>query len=116
MYAHNKVRAFAGWPGTTAEFVINSMEPDEEKIKVKIVTTRVRRKVGGAVLGVHQISCDDTVYCCVVCCSVLHCGHCDVVCCSVLHCAAVCYIVCISCDDTICGCMVCCSVLQCAAV
>lgn len=59
VYAHNKVRAFAGWPATTAQLVINSQEEDEEKIKVKIVTTRVRREVGGAVLGVHQISCDD---------------------------------------------------------
>jgi len=59
VYAHNKVRAFAGWPGTTAEFVINAQEEDEEKLKVKIVTTRVRRKVGGAVLGVHEISFDD---------------------------------------------------------
>ena len=68
VYAHNKVRAFAGWPGTTAEFVINSQEPEEEKIKVKIVTTRVRRKEGGAVLGVHQISCDDKANTLVVTC------------------------------------------------
>ena len=32
-----------------------TQEEDEEKIKVKIVTTRVRRAVGGAVLGVHRV-------------------------------------------------------------
>ena len=59
IYSHNKVRAFAGWPGTTAQLVINAHEEDEEKIKVKIISTRIRRKEGGATLGVHQISCDD---------------------------------------------------------
>jgi len=68
IYSHNKVRAFAGWPGTTAQFVINSLEADEEKMTVKIVTTRVRRKVGGAVLGVHQISCDDKANTLVITC------------------------------------------------
>ena len=58
IYSHNKVRAFAGWPGTTAQLVINAHEEDEEKIKVKIISTRIRRKEGGATLGVHQISCD----------------------------------------------------------
>jgi len=57
-YSHNKVRAFAGWPGTTATLVINSQEENEEKMVVKIITTRIRRAVGGAVLGVHQISMD----------------------------------------------------------
>ena len=54
-YMHNRVRAFAGWPGTSAQFVINRGEPDEEKLKVKIITTRVAREEGGAVLGVHQL-------------------------------------------------------------
>ena len=68
VYAHNKVRAFAGWPGTTAELVINSQEVDEEKLKVKIITTRVRRAVGGAVLGVHEISFDDKANTLVITC------------------------------------------------
>ena len=32
----NKVRAFAGWPGTTIDLVINSGCPDEEKMTVRL--------------------------------------------------------------------------------
>ncbi|EKX42449.1 hypothetical protein GUITHDRAFT_141138 [Guillardia theta CCMP2712] len=48
-YMHNRVRAFAGWPGTTMDLVINSGCPDEEKMTVKIVTSRIRREQGGAI-------------------------------------------------------------------
>ncbi|MGY3803520.1 methionyl-tRNA formyltransferase [Pigmentibacter ruber] len=34
---HNKVRAFAGWPGTKAKFLINS-----DIIEIKIITTKVK--------------------------------------------------------------------------
>lgn len=54
-YMHNKVRAFAGWPGTTAELILDPRGKEEEKIKVKIITTRMLRAEGGAVLGVHEI-------------------------------------------------------------
>jgi len=54
VYMHNKVRAFAGWPGTSAEFVL---DPDGEKetLKVKIVSTRLLRPHGGMALGVHRL-------------------------------------------------------------
>jgi methionyl-tRNA formyltransferase len=108
VYAHNKVRAFSGWPGTTATFVINAQDADEEKIKVKIITTRIRRAEGGAVLGVHQISmddktntlvitCDDGRYVCVSLSLSLFLSMCVlcVVCACVRACMCVCVCVCV---------------------
>ncbi|CAL9239552.1 unnamed protein product [Arabidopsis halleri] len=39
---HNKVRAFAGWPGTCAKFVVFDDKSSQEKVlELKIITTRV---------------------------------------------------------------------------
>eukprot|EP00898_Chlorokybus_atmophyticus_P005595 jgi/Chlat1/6036/Chrsp4S06329 len=38
---HNKVRAFAGWPGTRAHFAIEKEDGSQELIELKIVATRV---------------------------------------------------------------------------
>lgn len=50
-----QVRAFAGWPGTSAQFVLDPFGLLPEEMTVKIITTRVRRKEGGACLGVHEV-------------------------------------------------------------
>lgn len=67
---HNKVRAFAGWPGTWADFVI--VHPDEhdgnttgkkqakgEEIRLKVVRTTVLREEGGMCFSVHNVSFDE---------------------------------------------------------
>lgn len=66
---HNKVRAFAGWPGTWADFVVvNSDDPDGtagkkqakgEEIRLKVVRTTVLRDEGGMCFSVHNVSFDE---------------------------------------------------------
>ncbi|GMH35325.1 hypothetical protein BSKO_03193 [Bryopsis sp. KO-2023] len=42
LQCHNKVRAFAGWPGTRARFVLHDPSQEkEEEIEMKIMTSRV---------------------------------------------------------------------------
>lgn len=39
---HNQVRAFSGWPGSRATFVVRDLDKSkEEKLEVKILKTRV---------------------------------------------------------------------------
>jgi methionyl-tRNA formyltransferase len=53
---HNKVRAFAGWPGTWAEFEIDRGDDKGiEPIQLKILETKVTRSAGGMCLGVHDV-------------------------------------------------------------
>ncbi|KAL3681436.1 hypothetical protein R1sor_024393 [Riccia sorocarpa] len=41
---HNKVRAFAEWPGTRARFLLSSSSGETQNIELKIVTTRVKSR------------------------------------------------------------------------
>ncbi|CAN8075366.1 unnamed protein product [Agarophyton chilense] len=54
---HNKVRAFAGWPGTWADFVLGDGDEAEE-IRLKIGKSVVLRKEGGVSLGIHKVAFD----------------------------------------------------------
>jgi methionyl-tRNA formyltransferase len=57
---HNKVRAFAGWPGTWAEFEIDrGDDKSKEPLQLKILETKVTRSVGGMCLGVHDVRLSD---------------------------------------------------------
>lgn len=47
---HNKVRAFAGWPGTWGDFVVGT-----EEVRLKVIKTSVLRPEGGMCLGVHDV-------------------------------------------------------------
>ncbi|KAK3426183.1 hypothetical protein EUGRSUZ_F02693 [Eucalyptus grandis] len=53
---HNKVRAFAGWPGTRAKFALMDKENGQQNvIELKIITTRVCSEIrgeGGEVDGI----------------------------------------------------------------
>lgn len=46
--AHNKVRAFAEWPGAKAKFDIGSPDGEMKTLDLKIITTRVGNKGGGS--------------------------------------------------------------------
>eukprot|EP00188_Purpureofilum_apyrenoidigerum_P001669 Plantae.Rhodophyta-Purpureofilum_apyrenoidigerum.ctg1944.p1 GENE.Plantae.Rhodophyta-Purpureofilum_apyrenoidigerum.ctg1944~~Plantae.Rhodophyta-Purpureofilum_apyrenoidigerum.ctg1944.p1 ORF type:complete len:374 (-),score=78.73 Plantae.Rhodophyta-Purpureofilum_apyrenoidigerum.ctg1944:1576-2697(-) len=52
---HNKVRAFADWPGVWAEFISESPSGKREELRVKLLTTKVHKADGGPALGVHEI-------------------------------------------------------------
>mmetsp|Transcript_6335 Transcript_6335/g.19127 ORF Transcript_6335/g.19127 Transcript_6335/m.19127 type:complete len:374 (+) Transcript_6335:58-1179(+) len=52
---HNKVRAFADWPGVWAEFVSEASSGKKEELRVKLLTTKVHKADGGPALGVHDI-------------------------------------------------------------
>ncbi|KAI0558841.1 Formyl transferase [Gracilaria domingensis] len=54
---HNKVRAFAGWPGTWADFILGDGD-DAEQIRLKIGKTVVLRREGGVCLGIHNVDFD----------------------------------------------------------
>jgi methionyl-tRNA formyltransferase len=56
---HNKVRAFAGWPGTFADFEINQAGFGKDEVQLKVLETRVLRPVGGMCLGVHDVKIAD---------------------------------------------------------
>lgn len=54
---HNKVRAFAGWPGTWGDFVISDQASGkEEPVRLKVIKSRVLRAEGGMCLGVHDVT------------------------------------------------------------
>lgn len=54
---HNKVRAFAGWPGTWGDFVLTG-DKGTEQVRLKIIESVVSRREGGMCLGVHDVSFD----------------------------------------------------------
>lgn len=54
---HNKIRAFAGWPGTWADFCIGD-GADSEPITLKIAKSIVLRSEGGVCFGIHQMDYD----------------------------------------------------------
>lgn len=64
---HNKVRAFMGWPGTWADFVLVG-EKNSEEVRLKIFETTVIRGEGGMCLGVHNIFFDEKLNCLVITC------------------------------------------------
>lgn len=64
---HNKVRAFAGWPGTWADFEVGEYMKGEA-VRLKVVRTRVLRERGGMCLGVHDVSFDAEKDCLAVTC------------------------------------------------
>lgn len=54
---HNKVRAFAGWPGTWGDFIVtDEATGKEEAVRLKIIHSRVVRAQGGMCLGVHDVA------------------------------------------------------------
>lgn len=56
---HNKVRAYAGWPGTWADFVVADASGSAEEVRLKIIRTSVLRRESGMCLGVHDIRLSD---------------------------------------------------------
>lgn len=61
---HNKVRAFAGWPGTWGDFEL----PSGETMRLKIGSTRVLRPEGGMCFGVHEVKYDADYDCLSITC------------------------------------------------
>mmetsp|Transcript_44373 Transcript_44373/g.172499 ORF Transcript_44373/g.172499 Transcript_44373/m.172499 type:complete len:364 (-) Transcript_44373:1494-2585(-) len=53
---HNKIRAFAGWPGVWAEFISETAKGVREELRIKLITSRVHEAEGGPALGVHEIN------------------------------------------------------------
>lgn len=53
---HNRVRAFAGWPGTWGEFVVGE---SGDVVKLKVLRTEVIRAEGGMCFGVHEVKFDE---------------------------------------------------------
>lgn len=53
---HNKIRAFAGWPGTWAEFVVTDESTSEKhELVLKVLRSQVLRCEGGMCFGVHDV-------------------------------------------------------------
>lgn len=67
VFVHNAVRAFAGWPGSWADFVL-VRSSESEVIRLKIGKTVVLKAEGGVCFDIHQISFDDSANCLVVTC------------------------------------------------
>lgn len=65
---HNRVRAFAGWPGTWAEFIIRDGQGRSEEVRLKILETSVLREIGGMCLGVHEVNFDKERNCLAIIC------------------------------------------------
>ncbi|KAG6553189.1 hypothetical protein Mapa_005249 [Marchantia paleacea] len=53
---HNKVRAFAEWPGTRAKFLLSNSNGDVQTIELKIVTTRVKHVSHGSLPSGGELS------------------------------------------------------------
>lgn len=64
---HNRVRAFAGWPGTWGDFLIKG-DKGVEDVRLKIVESTVIRPMGGMCLGVHDVTFDDEIGCIAITC------------------------------------------------
>ncbi|KAI6691127.1 hypothetical protein NL676_027955 [Syzygium grande] len=55
---HNKVRAFAGWPGTRAKFAVMDKENVQQNVlELKVITTRVCSEIRSEVGEVDGVSC-----------------------------------------------------------
>lgn len=65
---HNKVRGFAGWPGTWGDFVLRGTDGEGQEVRLKVLETVVLRKEGGMCLGVHDVSFDEDNNCLAVTC------------------------------------------------
>lgn len=52
---HNKIRAFAGWPGTWADFELRDGANQAANIRLKLFNSAVLRPEGGMCLGVHEV-------------------------------------------------------------
>jgi methionyl-tRNA formyltransferase len=53
---HNRIRAFAGWPGTWGDFIVyDEAGGEREAVRLKVVKSRVLRAEGGMCLGVHDV-------------------------------------------------------------
>lgn len=50
-----KIRAFAGWPGTAADFVLVEKDGTEQELRLKVLDAFVRRDQGGMCVGVHDV-------------------------------------------------------------
>lgn len=64
---HNQVRAFAGWPGSWADFVLIN-DAGREEIRLKIGRTTVLRPDGVMCLGIHEVSFDEEKNCLAITC------------------------------------------------
>lgn len=64
---HNKVRAFAGWPGTWGQFTLTDGQTSEE-LQLKISKTKVLREEGGMCVGIHDVKFDDRENCLSITC------------------------------------------------
>lgn len=64
---HNKVRAFAGWPGTWGDFIVTDGSKSGE-VCLKIGQTKVIREEGGMCVGIHDVSFDEKQNCLVITC------------------------------------------------
>lgn len=65
---HNKIRAFAGWPGTWGDFEIHCSAGSKEQIRLKLLDSAVVRPEGGMCLGVHEVKLDESSKCLLVAC------------------------------------------------
>lgn len=66
---HNKVRAFAGWPGTWADFLLFGEDTKApEEVRLKILRTVVLREEGGMCLGVHEVTFGEERNCLTILC------------------------------------------------
>lgn len=64
---HNKVRAFAGWPGTWGDFILTD-ENGSEEIRLKILHTIIIRDEGGMCLGIHDVVFNEEHDCLAITC------------------------------------------------
>ncbi|KAG0622513.1 hypothetical protein M758_3G102600 [Ceratodon purpureus] len=62
--AHNKVRAFAEWPGAKGKFDIGNPDAEMKTLDLKIITTRVGKKAAGDSDGVVKLVGDALVVPC----------------------------------------------------
>lgn len=65
---HNKVRAFAGWPGTWGDFLLRGKDGAVEEVRLKILETAVLRHESGMCLGVHDVAFDEERNCLAITC------------------------------------------------
>lgn len=64
---HNKIRAFAGWPGTWGDFLVRG-DKGVEEVRLKIIESVTIRPRGGMCLGIHDITFDDDLSCLAITC------------------------------------------------
>jgi methionyl-tRNA formyltransferase len=57
---HNRVRAVVDWPGAWMELIVRPGSEEAphagQRLRIKVLRTRIARRQGGAALGIHRVS------------------------------------------------------------